>query len=236
MTFSMCRKSRRGKWRLKKTTFELEDVMGNVATILGNRAHEKKLEFLLQTTPDVPQLLIGDPLRLSQVLINLAGNAVKFTDHGEVIVRVARARETNDEVVLRFSVIDTGIGMTQQEIDKLFQPFTQADSSTTRKFGGTGLGLTISKRLVEMMGGRIWVESNPGFGSRFIFVARFKKPAKQLNQSLTAIDDLRGLRVPGCGSKREQPANPEGLPGIIRSRCKDSRQQPGCPEPGKEGE
>jgi signal transduction histidine kinase/DNA-binding response OmpR family regulator len=184
-----------GKMEIEKTTFELEDVMGNVATILGNRAHEKKLEFLLQTTPDVPQLLIGDPLRLSQVLINLAGNAVKFTDHGEVIVRVARARETNDEVVLRFSVIDTGIGMTQQEIDKLFQPFTQADSSTTRKFGGTGLGLTISKRLVEMMGGRIWVESNPGFGSRFIFVARFKKPAKQLNQSLTAIDDLRGLRV-----------------------------------------
>jgi signal transduction histidine kinase/CheY-like chemotaxis protein/HPt (histidine-containing phosphotransfer) domain-containing protein len=184
-----------GKMEIEHVTFELEEVMGNVATIVGNRAHEKKLEFLLQTTPDVPQLLIGDPLRLSQVLINLAGNAVKFTQHGEVIVRVARARETNDEVVLRFSVIDTGIGMTQQEIDKLFQPFTQADSSTTRKFGGTGLGLTISKRLVEMMGGRIWVESNPGFGSRFIFVARFRKPEKQLDFKLSAIDDLRGLRV-----------------------------------------
>ena len=184
-----------GKMEIEQTTFELEDVMANVATIVGNRAHEKKLEFLLQTTPDVPHLLIGDPLRLSQVLINLAGNAVKFTQHGEVIVRVARARETNDEVVLRFSVIDTGIGMTQQEIDKLFHPFTQADSSTTRKFGGTGLGLTISKRLVEMMGGRIWVESNPGFGSRFIFVARFHKPEKQLNYGLAAIDDLRGLRV-----------------------------------------
>lgn len=184
-----------GKMEIEKTTFELEDVMGNVATIVGNRAHEKKLEFLLQTTPDVPQLLIGDPLRLSQVLINLAGNAVKFTQHGEVIVRVARARETSEEVVLRFSVIDTGIGMTQQEIDKLFHPFTQADSSTTRKFGGTGLGLTISKRLVEMMGGRIWVESNPGFGSRFIFVARFQKPEKQSNFGLAAIDDLRGLRV-----------------------------------------
>jgi two-component system sensor histidine kinase/response regulator len=184
-----------GKMEIEQTTFELEDVMGNVATIVGNRAHEKKIEFLLQTTPDVPQLLIGDPLRLSQVLINLAGNAVKFTQHGEVIVRVARARETNEEVVLRFSVIDTGIGMTQQEIDKLFHPFTQADSSTTRKFGGTGLGLTISKRLVEMMGGRIWVESNPGFGSRFIFVARFQKPEKQLSYSMAAIDDLRGLRV-----------------------------------------
>ncbi|MEO6974634.1 MAG: response regulator [Gallionella sp.] len=184
-----------GKMEIEQTTFELEDVMGNVATIVGNRAHEKKIEFLLQTTPDVPQLLIGDPLRLSQVLINLAGNAVKFTQHGEVIVRVARARETNEEVVLRFSVIDTGIGMTQQEIDKLFHPFTQADSSTTRKFGGTGLGLTISKRLVEMMGGRIWVESNPGYGSRFIFVARFKKPSKQKGSRLIEINDLHGLRV-----------------------------------------
>ena len=184
-----------GKMEIEHVTFELEEVMGNVATIVGNRAHEKKLEFLMQTAPDVPPLLVGDPLRLSQVLINLAGNAVKFTQRGEVIVRAVRARETSDEVVLRFSVIDTGIGMTQQEIDKLFQPFTQADSSTTRKFGGTGLGLTISKRLVEMMGGRIWVESNPGYGSRFIFVARFQKPAKQLNVNQAAINDLRGLRM-----------------------------------------
>ena len=184
-----------GKMEIEHITFELEEVMGNVATIVGNRAHEKKLEFLMQTAPDVPPLLVGDPLRLSQVLINLAGNAVKFTQHGEVTVRVLRARETKDEIVLRFTVIDTGIGMSQQEIDKLFQPFTQADSSTTRKFGGTGLGLTISKRLVEMMGGRIWVESNPGYGSRFIFVARFQKPAKQLDYRQAAINDLRGLRV-----------------------------------------
>ncbi|MGB9093524.1 MAG: response regulator, partial [Gallionella sp.] len=184
-----------GKMEIEQVTFELEEVMSNVATIVGNRAHEKKLEFLMQTAPDVPPLLIGDPLRLSQVLINLAGNAVKFTQHGEVTVRVLRARETSDEIVLRFTVIDTGIGMTQQEIDRLFQPFTQADSSTTRKFGGTGLGLTISKRLVEMMGGRIWVESNPGYGSRFIFVARFQKPARQLHYNPAAISDLRGLRV-----------------------------------------
>jgi two-component system sensor histidine kinase/response regulator len=184
-----------GKMEIEQVTFELEEVMSNVATIVGSRAHEKKLEFLMQTAPDVPPLLIGDPLRLSQVLINLAGNAVKFTQHGEVTVRVLRARETSDEIVLRFTVVDTGIGMTQQEIDRLFQPFTQADSSTTRKFGGTGLGLTISKRLVEMMGGRIWVESNPGYGSRFIFVARFQKPAKQLHYNPAAISDLRGLRV-----------------------------------------
>jgi two-component system sensor histidine kinase/response regulator len=184
-----------GKMEIDQTTFDLEEVMGNLATIVGNRAQEKKLEFLIQTAPDVPALLVGDPLRLSQVLINLAGNAVKFTEKGEVIVRVARARETSDEIVLRFSVIDTGIGMSQKEIDKLFQPFTQADSSITRKFGGTGLGLTISKRLVELMGGRIWVESNPGYGSRFIFVARFKKVEKQLSYSQSALNDLRGLRV-----------------------------------------
>ncbi|KXS31892.1 MAG: Multi-sensor hybrid histidine kinase [Candidatus Gallionella acididurans] len=184
-----------GKMEIEHITFELAEVMGNVATILGNRAQEKKLDFLIQTAPDVPPLLIGDPLRLSQVLINLAGNAVKFTEKGEVLVRVVRARETSDEVVLRFTVIDTGIGMSQQEIDKLFHPFTQADSSTTRKFGGTGLGLTISKRLVEMMGGRIWVESTPGIGSRFIFVARFQKAKKQWGYGPSTLDDLRGLRV-----------------------------------------
>ena len=184
-----------GKMEIERTTFDLEEVMGNLATIVGNRSQEKRLEFLMQTDPDVPNLLIGDPLRLSQVLINLAGNAVKFTEKGEVMVRVELVRETGDEVILRFIVKDTGIGMTQKEIDKLFRPFTQADSSITRRFGGTGLGLTISKRFVEMMGGRIWVESTPGVGSNFIFVARFQKTKKQSNYNQSAIDDLRGLRV-----------------------------------------
>lgn len=180
---------------IERITFDLEEVMGNLSTIVGNRSQEKNLEFLMQTDPDVPTLLIGDPLRLSQVLINLAGNAVKFTTQGEVMVRVELARETGDQVVLRFSVKDTGIGMSQKEIGKLFRPFTQADASITRKFGGTGLGLTISKRLVEMMGGRIWVESTPGVGSNFIFVARFQKTEKKLNYSLSALNDLLGLRV-----------------------------------------
>jgi two-component system sensor histidine kinase/response regulator len=184
-----------GKMEIERITFDLEEVMGNLSTIVGNRAQEKNLEFLMQTDPDVPPLLIGDPLRLSQVLINLAGNAVKFTTQGEVMVRVELARETVDQVVLRFTVKDTGIGMSQKEIDKLFRPFTQADTSITRKFGGTGLGLTISKRLVEMMGGRIWVESTPGVGSNFIFVARFQKAEKKLDYSLSALNDLRGLRV-----------------------------------------
>jgi two-component system sensor histidine kinase/response regulator len=184
-----------GRMEIEHTTFDLEEVMGNLATIVGNRSQEKGIEFLMQTDSDVPNLLIGDPLRLSQVLINLAGNAVKFTEKGEVMVRVELARETSDEVILRFNVKDTGIGMTQQEISRLFRPFTQADSSITRKFGGTGLGLTISKRFVEMMGGRIWVESTPGVGSSFIFVARFQKTKKQSNLNQSAINDLRGLRV-----------------------------------------
>jgi len=184
-----------GRMEIEHTTFDLEEVMGNLATIVGNRSQEKGIEFLMQTDSNVPNLLIGDPLRLSQVLINLAGNAVKFTEKGEVMVRVELARETSEEVILRFNVKDTGIGMTQQEISRLFRPFTQADSSITRKFGGTGLGLTISKRFVEMMGGRIWVESTPGVGSSFIFVARFQKTKKQSNLNQSAINDLRGLRV-----------------------------------------
>jgi two-component system, sensor histidine kinase and response regulator len=184
-----------GKMEIERITFELEEVMGNLATIVGNRAQEKNLEFLMQTAPEVPPLLVGDPLRLSQVLINLAGNAVKFSQQGEVMVSVELARETSDQVILRFTVKDTGIGMSQKEIDKLFRPFTQADTSITRKFGGTGLGLTISKRLVEMMGGRIWVESTPGVGSEFIFIARFQKAEKKLSYSHSALNDLRGLRV-----------------------------------------
>jgi signal transduction histidine kinase/DNA-binding response OmpR family regulator len=184
-----------GKMEIEHTTFDLEEVMGNLATIVGSRSQEKKLEFLMQTDHDVPNLLIGDPLRLSQVLINLAGNAVKFTEQGEVMVHVGLEKETDDGVILRFSVKDTGIGMTQREIDKLFRPFTQADSSITRKFGGTGLGLTISKRFVEMMGGRIWVESTPGVGSSFIFVAHFQKTEEKSTYSQSALNDLRGLRV-----------------------------------------
>jgi len=180
---------------IESTTFDLEEVMGNLSAILGNRSQEKNLEFLMQTDPDVPNMLVGDPLRLSQVLINLAGNAVKFTEKGEVMVRVTLEKVTGDRIDLRFSVKDTGIGMSQKEIDKLFRPFTQADSSITRKFGGTGLGLSISKRLVEMMGGRIWVESTPGMGSEFIFLVRLQKAQQQSSYDQSKLNDLRGLRV-----------------------------------------
>ena len=184
-----------GKMEMDQIPFDLEEVMGNLATIVGNKAQEQRLEFVLETALNVPSLLIGDPMRLGQVLINLAGNAVKFTENGEVIVSAKVERETSNEVVLRFSVRDTGIGMSQEAIDKLFRPFTQADSSITRKFGGTGLGLTISKRLIEMMGGEIRVESQPGVGSKFTFTARFQKMAQQSAHRQPALKELRGLRV-----------------------------------------
>ena len=184
-----------GKMEMDRMPFELEDVMGNLATIVGVKSQEKNLEFLLETAPNVPTSLIGDPLRLGQVLINLAGNAVKFTEKGEVIIRADLEQDEGDQVTLRFTVKDTGIGMTQKEIDNLFRPFTQADSSITRKFGGTGLGLTISKRLIEMMGGSVWVESTPGAGSRFMFTARFNKAEQQVNHDLSELKALRGLRV-----------------------------------------
>lgn len=184
-----------GKMELDHISFELDEVMDNVSTILGAKSHEKNLELLLETSPDVPSVLIGDPLRLGQVLINLAGNAVKFTPKGEVIVSVELEKEVGDQVFLRFTVKDTGIGMSQTEIDKLFRPFTQADTSITRKFGGTGLGLTISKRLIEIMGGNIWVESTPGSGSKFIFTASFHKAEKQEDMPKTEFTGLGGMRV-----------------------------------------
>ena len=185
-----------GKMEIEQTAFDLEEVMGNLVTIVSNKSQEKNLEFLLETAPEAPILLIGDPLRLCQVLINLAGNAIKFTEMGEVVVRAELEDETGNQVVLRFTVQDTGIGMSQKEIGKLFQPFTQADASITRRFGGTGLGLIISKRLVEMMGGKIWVESKPGEGSKFIFTARFGKATeRRVGKYRLPSIDLQGMRV-----------------------------------------
>ena len=134
---------------------------------------------------------MGDPLRLGQILLNLTNNAIKFTDHGEVVVSAELVSKSNDQVTLKFSVRDTGIGMTTEQAASLFQPFTQADSSTTRKYGGTGLGLTIGKRLVEMMGGEIWVESAPGKGSTFSFKAVFELATQEMERRSHLIGDLR---------------------------------------------
>jgi signal transduction histidine kinase/CheY-like chemotaxis protein/HPt (histidine-containing phosphotransfer) domain-containing protein len=160
-----------GKLDIEEAGFWLDDLLENLTTVVSQKAQEKGLEFLISASPDIPANLIGDPLRLGQVLINLVNNAVKFTEQGEVVVTIGVEEQAAGRVKLRFSVRDTGIGMTPEQSARLFQAFSQADTSTTRKFGGTGLGLTISKRLAEMMGGQIWAESEAGSGSTFIFTA-----------------------------------------------------------------
>lgn len=184
-----------GKLRMETADFLLDDVLGNVSTVIGHKAEEKDLEFLFSVAADVPQNLRGDSLRLGQILINLAGNAVKFTDKGEVVIDVRTAEQTNGRIKLRFSIRDTGIGMSQEQMKRLFEAFTQADGSTTRKYGGTGLGLTISKRLVEMMDGDIVAESDPGEGSTFTFTAWLERAEVRQKRKLTVDPDLRGLRV-----------------------------------------
>jgi len=184
-----------GRMDMESVEFQLEDVLDNLSSLVTVKAEEKGLEVLLRTEPDVPPALMGDPLRLGQILINLAGNSIKFTESGEIVVRVELVEQQDDKATLRFSVRDTGIGMTAEQAAKLFQAFTQADTSTTRKFGGTGLGLSISKRLVEMMGGEIWVESEPGRGSTFIFTATFGLQKEARARRAKSVGDLRGLRV-----------------------------------------
>lgn len=158
-----------GKLDLETTDFNLDEVISSVTTLTAQKAHEKGLEFLAHVAPGIPECLLGDPLRLGQILTNFVNNAVKFTERGEIKLDIELLERTGEKVQVKFSVRDTGIGMTREQSEKLFQPFTQADMSTTRKHGGTGLGLTISRRLVELMGGRIWLESNPGVGSTFFF-------------------------------------------------------------------
>jgi PAS domain S-box-containing protein len=161
-----------GKLDLEATSFGLDEVIATVTTLTAQKAHEKGLELLAHIAPDIPERLLGDPLRLGQILTNFVNNAVKFTERGEIRVNIELLERTGAQVQLKFSVRDTGIGMTPEQSAKLFQPFTQADMSTTRKHGGTGLGLTICRRLVELMGGRIWFESQAGVGSTFYFTVR----------------------------------------------------------------
>jgi PAS domain S-box-containing protein len=154
---------------LERTGFSLQDKLEKVMEMVAARAREKGLTLVCEIAPNVPTDLVGDPTRLRQVLLNLLGNAIKFTQSGEVSLRVALDPESSILTALRFTVSDTGIGIPGEKLDQVFERFTQADSSTTRRFGGSGLGLTISKRLVELMGGRIWVESEAGEGSVFAF-------------------------------------------------------------------
>jgi two-component system sensor histidine kinase/response regulator len=158
-----------GKLEIETIDFKLDEVIGSVTTLTAQKAHEKGLEFLAHVAPGIPEQLLGDPLRLGQILTNFVNNAVKFTERGEISLKIELLERTGEKVQLKFSVRDTGIGMTKEQAARLFRPFTQADMSTTRKHGGTGLGLTICLRLVELMGGQIWLESEPGVGSTFFF-------------------------------------------------------------------
>jgi PAS domain S-box-containing protein len=197
-----------GKLELTPIEFELRDMLADTVRSLGLRANAKKLELACHVPADVPDFLVGDPLRLRQVLLNLVGNAIKFTERGEVVVRVL-ASEPNGEgpsetapltpggdIDLHFTVSDTGIGIASDKLASIFDPFVQADSSTTRKYGGTGLGLSITARLVEMMGGRLWAESVPGEGSTFHFTVRLRLQDRSPSRLLPRRPlDVEGLEV-----------------------------------------
>ncbi len=184
-----------GKMDMEIIDFSLDQALDNVANLVGVKSQEKGLELLLKVDPDLPNDLQGDPLRLGQVLVNLSNNAVKFTEEGEIVISAKLMETADGQAKVRFGVRDTGIGLTEEQRGKLFQAFSQADASTTRKYGGTGLGLTISKRLVEMMGGEIWVESEPGVGSEFIFTAVLGVSEAQQERILRPVPDLKGLKV-----------------------------------------
>ncbi|MBF0461831.1 MAG: response regulator [Magnetococcales bacterium] len=184
-----------GKLALENVGFVLSEVLGGVVAILSVKSHEKGLELLLDTKRNVPLCLQGDPHRLGQILTNLVGNAIKFTEKGEVSITIEVLEESQESVFLQFTVRDTGIGMMPEQVSRLFQEFSQGDASITRKYGGTGLGLAISKRLVEMMGGRIGVGHEPGRGSRFSFTVRFKKVAASVTALPMPAENLQGLRI-----------------------------------------
>ncbi|MBL8444034.1 MAG: response regulator [Zoogloeaceae bacterium] len=185
-----------GKLELESIDFRIDDIFDHLASLIGHKAGERGLELHFDLPVEPPEALVGDPLRLGQVLINLANNAVKFTDKGDIVIGARIAAQSADDIEVHFWVKDTGIGMTPDQCGRLFQSFSQVDSSTSRKYGGTGLGLAISKRLVEAMRGRIWVDSTPGAGSTFHFSARFGVSSGTLAvRRMPLAEELRGLRV-----------------------------------------
>ena len=184
-----------GKLDIEQTDFRLEDVLEAVVTVLSVKAEDQGLELLIDLAPGVPTALIGDPLRLQQVLLNLGSNACKFTAAGEVVIGIGCAARGDAGVELHVQVRDTGIGLSPAQQERLFQSFSQVDSSTTRRYGGTGLGLAICRNLVTLMGGRIWVESTPGQGSTFHFTVQLGVQAQPTDRRMVRADELAGLRV-----------------------------------------
>jgi signal transduction histidine kinase/DNA-binding response OmpR family regulator len=183
-----------GKVELEEIDFDGRQAIEEIVELLSPQAHARQLELACHVMPEVPTALRGDPSRLRQVLTNLVGNAIKFTERGEVVVRVERSEESETDVLLSISVTDSGIGLDEDQKARLFKPFSQADPSTTRRFGGTGLGLAISKQLVELMGGRIGVDSEPGKGSCFWFTLRLRKTPESARLRRHP-GELSGLRV-----------------------------------------
>jgi two-component system, sensor histidine kinase and response regulator len=196
-----------GKMELEEVPFMLDDVLTTLSKMLSLKAHEKGLEIVFDIDPGVLVKLVGDPLRLGQILLNLVSNAVKFTKKGEIVVKITPEVINEENIKLLFLVKDTGIGLTKEQSKRLFEPFTQADTSTTRKFGGTGLGLSISKFMVEQMEGKIWVESEFGRGSRFYFSAEFRRESEKIYSekfNITAnLDKIRVLVVDDMESVRQ---------------------------------
>ncbi len=184
-----------GKLALEMIDFDLRTAVEDVVGLLAEKAEAKGIEIACLLHSDVPHELRGDPWRIRQILMNLVGNAVKFTDQGEVVVQAYRVREEKGEVVIQIEVVDTGIGIPLEHRGRLFQSFTQADSSTTRKYGGTGLGLAIRKQLTTMMGGDIGCESETGKGSTFWFTVRLELQNGGQESIVTPRGDLKGLRL-----------------------------------------
>lgn len=184
-----------GKLEFERLDFDMRSTIEEMADLLAYRIQQKGLEFVCHVHHEVPSMLVGDPGRLRQVLLNLCSNAQKFTTKGEISISVLLVEETDTGATLRFDVRDTGIGIPQDKMDRLFKSFSQVDASTTRKYGGTGLGLVISKKLVALMGGDIGVESRVGFGSVFWFTAKFEKQPKDQHDILEAPVDMRSKRI-----------------------------------------
>lgn len=184
-----------GKMELEQRVFDLDTVVTNSIGLLVQKAYEKQLEFIYHLPVGIPRALVGDSLRLGQIITNLVSNAVKFTEHGEIGIDVTEEERQENRICLKFFVRDTGIGISAENQEKLFEAFTQSDSSTTRQFGGTGLGLTICRKLVEMMSGKIWVESKYGVGSTFIFTAWFTIKEEEMLKEKLIANDVHSMKI-----------------------------------------